>query len=170
MIAHLFSHLNYLSYIANAITIPLTLWNWQTKWQEHKASKIIKITIPITYGENDFKKQIEQITCKVVNLEACLDFSIWNDFSSKLLQNIEFAGLLDDAKKLNNVRIPIYKKTEYGKIDCFSYLVISVKDSNCLKFSRGGSGVIQLFLNGKFRVERRAYSGPSVEYTLREVS
>lgn len=170
MLVWIYSHLNYLSYASNAVTLPLAIWNLRTKYKEHKLSKIIKITIPITYGEKAFLDEIEKITGRTLNLNACLDFCIWDKFSMEIAEEKDFRNLLVDAKKLNNVRIPIYKKTEHGKLDCFSYLIISVRDDNILKFSHGGTGVVQLFLFGKFRVESRMYSGPSTEYTLREIT
>lgn len=62
-----------------------------------------------------------------------------------------------------------FGETSIGRVSCYDSLRIKMKDPSRLRFSYGGTGTISLPLEGLFVVEVRYFSGPSVEYTLREI-
>ncbi len=57
----------------------------------------------------------------------------------------------------------------YSQINCLNTMRIELIDPSTFRWSYGGTGIRSLPLNGTFRVTRRFYSGPSIEYTLRQL-
>lgn len=56
------------------------------------------------------------------------------------------------------------------KIKCTDSLRIELLDPKSLRWSYGGTGTQSLPLSGTFKITSRAFSGPSVEHTLRQVT
>jgi len=121
-------------------------------------------------GTNELRDRLLRLKGRTVNFDTVLDFSIGDELSSRIAEETEYRKLLGrDAKNLNGKRLPLYVVTEHGALDSFASLVVEMKDGGRLKFSHGGTGVIQIPLKGRFDIEVRAYSGESAEITLREV-
>lgn len=57
-----------------------------------------------------------------------------------------------------------------SKVSCMNYLRIELLDPKSLRWSYGGTGTQSLPLSGTFKVTSRAFSGPSIEYTLRQIA
>lgn len=108
---------------------------------------------------------------RTVNFDTLLDFSVWNELSHRIAATHEYQTILRrPASDINNTPLPLYALQEGGRLDSFARLIVSVKDGKRLKFSHGGTGVIYVLLKGRFEIEVRHYAGPSIEFTLREVS
>lgn len=121
-------------------------------------------------GTNELRDRLVKLRGRAVTFDTLLDFSVWNQLSNRIVGETEYNELLGgDASELNGKRLPIYITTKYKTLDSFASLIVALKDKCKLKFSYGGTGVIQVLLKGRFEVEVRAYAGPSVEITLREV-
>jgi len=56
------------------------------------------------------------------------------------------------------------------KIKCMDTLRIELIDPKSFRWSYGGTGTQSLPIGGTFKVTSRAFSGPSIEYTLRQVA
>ncbi|MBU0808269.1 MAG: hypothetical protein KKD30_09675 [Gammaproteobacteria bacterium] len=56
-----------------------------------------------------------------------------------------------------------------SKVNCLDRLRIELIDPTSFRWSYGGTGTQSLPLSGTFKVTTRAFSGPSIEYTLRQV-
>ena len=56
------------------------------------------------------------------------------------------------------------------KIKCTDSLRIELLDPKSLRWSYGGTGTQSLPLSGTFKITSRVFSGPSVEYTLRQIA
>lgn len=66
------------------------------------------------------------------------------------------------------------KRYDFGlssvrNISCYDSIRIVMKEPSRLRFSHGGPGITYLPFSGTFIVEVRYFSGPSIEYTLREI-
>lgn len=57
-----------------------------------------------------------------------------------------------------------------SKVNCMNTLRIELIDPKSLRWSYGGTGTQSLPLSGTFKVTSRAFSGPSIEYTLRQIA
>lgn len=164
-------YLPYLSYVANAISVPVAIWKAHDTYQQYCSSKIRRLNFHIMSGNDDIQKTLSRFVGKTITINSALDFSTGTQISFDIASKTDMKEILSSpAPELNNIRIPIYKKREDGFLDSFVYLVVCVKDENILKFSHGGTGVNQISIEGKFKVEERHYSGPSIEFTLREVT
>ena len=62
-----------------------------------------------------------------------------------------------------------YTSEMYRAVNCMDQIRLVVKDPRSLRFSYGGTGTISLPIFGDFLIEKRALSGPRIEYTLREM-
>lgn len=69
-----------------------------------------------------------------------------------------------------------YKEERYelgenitSNVSCYDSIRIDMKDPSRLRFSYGGTGTMSLPFSGVFVIEKRHFSGPSTEYTLREI-
>ena len=97
-----------------------------------------------------------------------------------------FDAVNNDPKKISSIGIgmmefrePFFSIKEedyfndrvksYEYISCLDTIRISMKDPERLRFSYGGTGTISLPFTGVFTIETRYFSGPRVEYTLREM-
>jgi hypothetical protein len=115
------------------------------------------------------KRSLLELQGRTVNFDTRLDFSVWNEFSSRVANETEYKDILNrPASELNNKPLNLYSVRDGDHLDSFVRLVVSVKDSQRLKFSYGGSGLIYVLLKGRFNIEVRGYAGPSAEFTLRE--
>ncbi|UUY10290.1 hypothetical protein LRS11_09800 [Pseudomonas sp. J452] len=56
-----------------------------------------------------------------------------------------------------------------SKVKCLDTLRIELIDPTTFRWSYGGTGTQSLPLSGTFKVTTRAFSGPRIEYTLRQV-
>ncbi|MFB2825326.1 hypothetical protein [Aeromonas veronii] len=56
-----------------------------------------------------------------------------------------------------------------SKVKCLDTLRIELIDPSTFRWSYGGTGTQSLPLSGTFKVTTRAFSGPSIEYTLRQI-
>lgn len=56
------------------------------------------------------------------------------------------------------------------KIECLDTLRVELIDPKSFRWSYGGTGTQSLPLSGTFKVTSRAFSGPRIEYTLRQVA
>jgi hypothetical protein len=121
-------------------------------------------------GTNETRDCLLKLRGRTAYFDTVLDFCVWNELSTRIITETKYGKLLDqEASQLNGQRLPLYVVTAHGNLDSFASLVVRMKDSQRLKFSHGGTGVTQILLKGRFETEIRAYSGPSVEITLREV-
>jgi len=107
---------------------------------------------------DDFIRTVEQNPSDVGNITLGLP-----EFSTQ----IKDANL--DYVYDNKLKKEVFVEDTYGLVKCLDQIRIVVKDPRSLRFSYGGTGTMSLPLWGKFLVERRAYSGPSTEYTIREL-
>lgn len=81
-------------------------------------------------------------------------------------------GIMDFRKPFFSIKEEDYlddRVKSYEYISCLDTIRISMKDPGRLRFSYGGTGTISLPFTGLFTIEARAFSGPRVEYTLREL-
>lgn len=81
-------------------------------------------------------------------------------------------GIMDFRKPFFSIKEENYlddRVKSYEYISCLDTIRISMKDPGRLRFSYGGTGTISLPFTGLFTIEARAFSGPRVEYTLREL-
>ncbi len=76
---------------------------------------------------------------------------------------IEFKDIIFERQNAN------YEEPNIDQVSCYDSMRIKMKDPSRLRFSYGGTGVISLPLEGLFIIEARYFSGPSIEYTLREI-
>lgn len=135
------------------------------------AARPYRKSLSIFAGDDAVKNDLLKMRGRTVNFDTWLDFSIWNEFTHRIVSETEYGDLLDGTgSNLNKQPLPLYIQTEHGTLDSFARVIVNVRDSDRLKFSHGGTGVIQVLLKGRFEVEARWYSGPSVEITLREVT
>lgn len=133
-------------------------------------SRPFKKPLDIFAGTDELKDALLKLNGKTVNFDTVIDFSIGGVISSRIAEETEYGELLSkDASFLNGRRLPLYVLTAQNSLDSFASLVVEMKQARRLKFSHGGTGITQVLLKGRFDVEVRAYSGPSVEITLREV-
>lgn len=63
----------------------------------------------------------------------------------------------------------VFPNESLMNVQCTDSMLIKLKDPSVLRLSHGGTGLISLPLIGRFLIEKRNFSGPSVEYTLREL-
>jgi hypothetical protein len=127
--------------------------------------------LSIFSDQNSLRDDLLKVQNRTVDFDTVLDFSVWNDFSNRIVAETEYGKILDrPASELNNRSLPLYTLREGGHLESFERLVISVKNSDRLKYSHGGTGIIQVLFKGTFAVEVRHYSGPSLELTLREIT
>lgn len=56
------------------------------------------------------------------------------------------------------------------KIKCMDTLRVELIDPKTLRWSYGGTGTQSLPISGTFKVTARVFSGPSIEYTMRQVA
>jgi hypothetical protein len=133
-------------------------------------SRPFKKSLPMFAGTNEVHNTLKELQGKTLDFDTVLDFSIGGEISQRISSESPYGGLLNgDASKLNGERLPLYTITDYGTLDSFTFLVVRLRDMGRLKFSHGGTGITQVLLRGRFAVEVRAYSGPSIEITLQEV-
>lgn len=81
-------------------------------------------------------------------------------------------GIMDFRKPFFSLKEEDYLDEQvksYEYISCLDTIRISMKDPERLRFSYGGTGTMSLPFTGLFTIEARAFSGPRVEYTLREL-
>jgi hypothetical protein len=134
------------------------------------ASRPYRDPLYLFAGTNDLRDRLVRLKNRTVNFDSVLDFSIGGELSHIIAEQTEYRELLvSDPQSLNGRRLPLYIVTDHYTLDSFASLVVRMKESHRLKFSHGGTGVLQILLKGRFEIEVRAYSGPSVEITLREV-
>jgi hypothetical protein len=139
-------------------------------FRHYRASRIFTTPLPIFSNVAKTRDALLSVKNRTLLFDTVLDFSVWNEQTFRIAGETEYRSMLSQpASELNNKSLPLYTEQEGGRLDCFVYLTISVKDANKLKFSHGGTGVIQVLLKGRFDIEVRHYSGPSIEFTLREV-
>jgi hypothetical protein len=121
-------------------------------------------------GTNELRDNLLKLRGRTVDFDTALDFSVGDHVSSRIADETEYTNLLgNDASLLNGQRLPLYVLKDQKHLVSFASLVVDIKQERRLKFSHGGAGINQILLKGRFEVEVRAYSGPSVEITLREV-
>jgi hypothetical protein len=134
------------------------------------ASRPYRKPLPMFAGTNELRDALCKLRGRTVNFDTAIDFSVATTLSSRIAGEAGYGEILgSDATQLNGKSLPLYVVSDYGTLDSFARLVVCVKDGNRLKYSHGGTGITQVLLIGRFAVEVRAYSGPSVEITLREV-
>ncbi len=123
-----------------------------------------------TVGNNDFQSFLNKSSRKVVYLDLLLDFSIGTESNHQAWSScaIDFIAACN-VQNLDSSRIPIVSESEHGGFVARDAFVLVVKEPGRLAPSFGGTGLVQVFVHGYFEVEVRAYSGPSIEYTLREI-
>lgn len=120
---------------------------------------------------SEIKEDLLKLDGRTVNFSTLLDFSVWNEFTHLIATTTEYEELLHrPASEINNKPLPLYAISEDGHLDSFARLVISLNNSERLKFSYGGTGVVYVLLRGKFEIEVRHYADHFIEFTLREVS
>lgn len=110
---------------------------------------------------------------RVIRIDTVLDFSRIVGDSENIWRQFDLDQLFDGDSLRNGVCIPIASKklsSSPANPVPLNSLRIVVNDPDRLRVSHGGTGIIQVLLSGNFEVETRAFSGPSVEITLREVS
>ena len=62
-----------------------------------------------------------------------------------------------------------FSENSIDRVSCYDSMRIKMRDPSRLRPSYGGTGTISLPLEGLFVIEVRYFSGPSAEYTLREI-
>lgn len=140
------------------------LYNWLH-------SRPFKKRLSIFSDPTHLKGNLLKLRGQTVNFDTLLDFSVWNELSNRIATETEYKRILQrPASELNNKLLRLYAPKKEGNLDSFVNLVVSVKDSERLRFSHGGTGVIYVLFKGKFEVEVRTFSGPTIEFTLREVA
>ncbi len=138
-------------------------------WRGRPYRKLISVLDPQRGGE--FKIFLSARTGKRVSFETYLDFSVGSDERHRMLTEGHFDLILpDDASELNGVAIPLPSIRSDGRITYLDTLTVEMQESRRLKWSAGGTGIRQILFRGTFEIETRAYSGPRVDYTLREVA
>jgi len=134
-------------------------------------SRPLKKQLSIFSDTDSLKGNLLRLRGRTVNFDTLLDFSVCNEFSNRIATETEYEKILHrPASELNNKPLRLYGPQKGGHLDSFASLVVSVKDSERLKFSHGGTGVIYVLFKGKFEVEARSYAGPTIEFTLREIA
>jgi len=155
-------------------------------------------SIPLVYTDiSKFKKFLRDNVGNVVKINSQISFDIvlpesklaheacnFDDFIGAVLDNSadvanKTLGLPSFSKNIksanlnyiydNELKKEVWVEDTSGLVTCSDQLRILVKDPRSLRLSYGGTGTISLPLWGVFLVELRAYSGPSAEYTLREL-
>ncbi|TXI45390.1 MAG: hypothetical protein E6Q50_16530 [Lysobacter sp.] len=82
------------------------------------------------------------------------------DLDEKMLQRISYNESRDDYD------VP---EVVLSKVRCLDRIRIEPINPAKFRWSYGGTGMRSLPLHGNFRITRRFYSGPSVEYTLTQI-
>ncbi|EGR7969122.1 hypothetical protein V8049_004317 [Vibrio vulnificus] len=150
--------------------------------------------IPITYGSLDeFRAFLEQGTGKVVSIHSSFSLNAVHPESFLLHDVCKFDDFIDTVvhspDKISDVSLGLpyfvnsisdeqwqkysetgeYTSEMYRAVNCMDQIRLVVKDPRSLRFSYGGTGTISLPIFGDFLIEKRALSGPRIEYTLREM-
>ena len=132
-------------------------------------SRPYKKPLDVFAGNNELRDSLLKLRGKTINFDTVLDFSVGDQLSSRIVEETEYGDIFGKgASSLNGKRLPLYILTEHQTLDSFASVVVVMKQGRRLRFSHGGTGVTQVLLKGRFDVEVRAYSGPSIEITLRE--
>ena len=154
--------------------------------------------IPLVYEEVvDFRKFLDENAGKRVKFETEISFDSvlavslmahevcnYDDFLESVhnnpsnIENTTLGILNFEDGFIDPQEIYFYdsKKERYdfgenslSKLSCYDTLRIKMKDPSRLRLSYGGTGTMSLPLYGEFMIEVRYFSGPSTEYTLREL-
>ncbi|ENM3890218.1 hypothetical protein Q9F25_003433 [Vibrio cholerae] len=155
-------------------------------------------SIPLVYSDiNKFKEFLHQNVGKTVKFNTQIAFDIvlpenilahsrcnFGDFIEAVRKNPEnvsnveldlpeFSSAISEANLDyyydNETQTQVFLEDTSRLVSCMDKLRILVKDPRSLRFSYGGTGTMSLPLWGTFVIELRAYSGPTAEYTLREL-
>jgi hypothetical protein len=96
-------------------------------------------------GTNELRDRLIKLQGRTINFDTVLDFSVGGQLSSRIVGETEYKELLGgDARKLNGKRLPLYIVTEYQTLDSFASLIVDLKEKRRLKFSHGGTGIVQV--------------------------
>ncbi len=119
---------------------------------------------------SSFRAFLDKNVGKTIEFDTYLDFSIWNEASHQIAIDASAANgpLPPEAANISGARMPLANARADGTVGYLDALVIEMIDPRRLKYDAGGTGIHRILFRGKFEIERRAYSGPSVECTLRE--
>lgn len=79
------------------------------------------------------------------------------------------AAELDNAKPRKGSEELVFSAETLAQVSCPDTLRIELLDPANFRWSYGGTGTQSLPLSGTFKVTARALSGPSFEYTLRQI-
>jgi len=150
-----------------------------------------KSYIPLVYTEvNEFRDFLEQNVNKKVRFETQLSFDDVLPENLLVHETCNYTplfevirnapdqisktdiGLMEFKKDFFTIKEKNYQSEKiknYRYISCLDTIRIFMKEPERLRFSYGGTGTISLPFTGLFVIEARAFSGPRVEYTLREL-
>ncbi|MDQ3287407.1 MAG: hypothetical protein M3Q42_03955 [Pseudomonadota bacterium] len=147
----------------------------------------------VYYGANDFRAFLDRRVGEVVRLNSELVMDVMPGLPENTLLNHicnhpadideqlppdvfvsgfpEFDdGYVEPADYVHSEEDDTYvfPASAADHVRCFDTLRIDFNDPGQLRFSHGGTGLVRLPLIGDFVVERRDFSGPRLEYTLRQ--
>ena len=150
-----------------------------------------KSYIPLVYTDvNEFRAFLEQNINKKVRFETQFSFDDVLAVNSLVHETCNYTplfeairnspdqisktdiGLMEFKKDFLAIKEENYQSEEirsYRYISCLDTIRIFMKEPERLRFSYGGTGTTSLPFTGLFVIEVRAFSGPRVEYTLREL-
>jgi hypothetical protein len=147
--------------------------------------------IPLAYEDSTrFQEFLLKNSGNTVKFNTTISFDLAIGINYLIHKVCEYDSILEAIRKDPNriaktpIGLPKFKDGFSGDVEvlrhdfdektasmvsCFNHLVIRVKEPNRLRLSYGGTGMVDLPLNGTFIVEVRHFSGPSIEFTLREI-
>ena len=147
--------------------------------------------IPLVYIEvNEFREFLSKNAGRKVEFNTQISFDEVIPVNALVHDACDYDDFFDavnnDPEKVSSIGIGMMKfrrpffsiKEEdylddrirdYEYVSCLDTIRISLKDPARLRFSYGGTGTISLPLTGLFTIEARYFSGPRVEFTLREL-
>jgi len=166
--------------------------------QKEKIAEYNDPYIPLVYKEvDDFRKFLNDNSGKKVKFNTQISFDnalAVNFIAHKVCNYSSFLeAVRSDSSNVEKTDLGIMKfkhgfkdpqdsffyDSEKGSYDfgvnsidhvsCYDKIRIKMKDPSRLRLSHGGTGIVSLPFEGTFVVEARYFSGPSIEYTLREL-
>lgn len=155
-------------------------------------------SIPLVYTEvAEFREFLEENSGKRVKFDTQISFDsvlAVSLMAHEICNYDEFLGAVrDDPSNVENTALGILKfkdgfidpqrfyfydsesnRYDFGEnsismVSCYDKIRIKMKDPSRLRLSYGGTETMSLPLYGEFLIEVRHFSGPSTEYTLREL-
>ncbi len=125
---------------------------------------------------NEFRNFLDDNNGETIKFKTSFNFSAATDINYKINElcgYFKFNAIpIGASRQINSFTFNIikYRDSELNtELSCYDSIKLKMKDSTRLQFNYGGTGIVTLPFYGTFIIERRAITGSTTQYTLREI-